>query len=169
MAGDDDRSALLLADALNHVGDSHLGRWVEIVERLIQEKNLRIDDHRSDDANLLSVALREITEILLGSHDFIVHKALKLRQSLLQGTSLIADCAELAATEAKYDGIDVTFSPMVDLVRDARWGRVMESGGEDPYWGGEVGKATIRGYHKGGIACCVKHFAGYGAAEAGKE
>ena len=84
-------------------------------------------------------------------------------------TSLIEDCAELAATEAKYDGIDVTFSPMVDLVRDARWGRVMESGGEDPYWGGEVGKATIRGYHKGGIACCVKHFAGYGAAEAGKE
>ena len=84
-------------------------------------------------------------------------------------TSLIEECAELAATEAKYDGIDVTFSPMVDLVRDARWGRVMESGGEDPYWGGEVGKATIRGYHKGGIACCVKHFAGYGAAEAGKE
>ena len=84
-------------------------------------------------------------------------------------TSLIEDCAELAATEAKYDGIDVTFSPMVDLVRDARWGRVMESGGEDPYWLGEVGKATIRGYHKGGIACCVKHFAGYGAAEAGKE
>ena len=84
-------------------------------------------------------------------------------------TSLIEDCAELAATEAKYDGIDVTFSPMVDLTRDARWGRVMEGGGEDPYWGGEVGKATIRGYHKGGIACCVKHFAGYGAAEAGKE
>ena len=84
-------------------------------------------------------------------------------------TSLIEDCAKLSATEAKYDGIDVTFSPMVDLTRDARWGRVMESGGEDPYWGGEVGKATIRGYHKGGIACCVKHFAGYGAAEAGKE
>ena len=48
VAGDDDRGALLLADALNHVGDSHLRRWVEIVERFIQEKNLRIDDHRSD-------------------------------------------------------------------------------------------------------------------------
>lgn len=84
-------------------------------------------------------------------------------------TALIESCAELAATEAKYDGIDVTFSPMVDLSRDARWGRVMEGAGEDPYWGGEVGKATIRGYHKGGIACCVKHFAGYGAAEAGRE
>ena len=82
---------------------------------------------------------------------------------------LIEDCAELAATEAKYDGVDVTFSPMVDLCRDARWGRVMESAGEDPYWSGEVGKAMIRGYHKGGIACCVKHFAGYGAAEAGRD
>ena len=84
-------------------------------------------------------------------------------------TALIEDCACLAAAEAKYDGVDVTFSPMVDLVRDSRWGRVMESAGEDPYWTGEVGKAFIRGYHKGGIACCVKHFAGYGAAEAGRE
>ncbi len=82
---------------------------------------------------------------------------------------LIEDCAELSAIEARYDGIDVTFSPMVDLSRDARWGRVMESGGEDPYWSGEVGKAFIRGYHKGGIGCCVKHFAGYGAGEAGRD
>lgn len=84
-------------------------------------------------------------------------------------TALIEDCAELAATEASCDGVDVTFSPMVDLGRDARWGRVMEGAGEDPYWSGEVGKAMIRGYHRGGIACCVKHFAGYGAAEAGRE
>lgn len=84
-------------------------------------------------------------------------------------TQLVEDCACFAATEAKYDGVDVAFSPMVDLGRDARWGRVMEGAGEDPYWSGEVGKAFIRGYHKGGIACCVKHFAGYGAAEAGRE
>lgn len=58
---------------------------------------------------------------------------------------------------------------MVDLVRDARWGRVMESAGEDPYLCGQVGKAYIRGYHNGGVACCVKHFAAYGAAEAGME
>lgn len=82
---------------------------------------------------------------------------------------IIEDCAEIAAVEAKYDGIDVTFSPMVDLVRDARWGRVMESAGEDAFLGGEVGKAYIRGYHRGGLACCVKHFAAYGAAEGGKE
>lgn len=83
--------------------------------------------------------------------------------------SLVEECAEIAAIEAKHDGIDVTFSPMVDLVRDARWGRVMESAGEDPYLAGEVGKAFIRGYHKGGLACCVKHFAAYGGAEAGRE
>ena len=59
--------------------------------------------------------------------------------------------------------------PTSALARDARWGRVVESAGEDPYLGGEVGKAFIRGYHKGGIACCVKHFAGYGAAEAGRD
>ena len=71
VAGDDDRGALLLADTLNHVGDSHLRRWIEIVERLIQEKNLRINNHCSDDTNLLAVALRKIAEILFGSHDFI--------------------------------------------------------------------------------------------------
>lgn len=82
---------------------------------------------------------------------------------------LIELCAKMAAEEAKLDGIDVTFSPMVDLSRDARWGRVMEGAGEDPYLIGEVGKAFIRGYHKGGIACCVKHIAAYGAAESGRD
>ena len=82
---------------------------------------------------------------------------------------LMEDCAEMAAMESKYDGVDVTAAPMVDLVRDARWGRVMESGGEDPYLSGEMGKAFIRGYHKAGVGVCVKHFAGYGAAEAGKD
>lgn len=82
---------------------------------------------------------------------------------------LVEDCAQMAAVEARYDGVDVTFSPMVDLVRDPRWGRVVESAGEDPYLSGEVGKAFIRGYHKGGIACCVKHLAAYGAAEAGRD
>ena len=84
-------------------------------------------------------------------------------------TELVEACAFVAATEAKCDGVDVTFSPMVDLVRDARWGRVMESAGEDPYLSGEMGKAFIRGYHDGGLACCVKHFAAYGAAEGGRE
>ncbi len=83
--------------------------------------------------------------------------------------ALVEDCAEMSAKEAKANGIDVTFSPMVDLTRDCRWGRVMEGTGEDKYLNGEMGKAFIRGYHKGGIACCVKHFACYGAVEAGRD
>lgn len=81
----------------------------------------------------------------------------------------VEQCAEMSAKEARANGVHVTFSPMVDLVRDARWGRVAESTGEDSYLNGEMGKAFIRGYQKGGLAACVKHFAGYGASESGKD
>lgn len=82
---------------------------------------------------------------------------------------LMRDCAEMAATEAVLDGVNVTFAPMVDLARDARWGRVMETSGEDPYLNSLIAKATVEGFKKGGIATCVKHFAAYGGALAGKD
>lgn len=82
---------------------------------------------------------------------------------------LVEKCAEMSAIEAKANGVMVTFAPMVDLVRDARWGRVMESTGEDPYLNGLMGRAFIRGIKKGGLAVCLKHFAAYGACEAGKD
>lgn len=114
-----------------------------------------------------------ITEPIVVMHD-VIHGyrtvyPIPLQMACSFDADLVEDCAEMAAIEAKYDGIDATFSPMADLARDARWGRVMESSGEDPYLSGEMAKAFIRGYHKGGIACCVKHFYGYGAAEAGME
>ena len=86
---------------------------------------------------------------------------------------LAHDLAQMAAKEAALDGMSVTFAPMVDLVRDPRWGRVMESSGEDPYLNGEMAKATVEGYQgdmgKYNIAACVKHYAAYGAAEAGRD
>ncbi|MBO5357380.1 MAG: beta-glucosidase BglX [Clostridia bacterium] len=86
---------------------------------------------------------------------------------------LAKELAGMAAKEASLDGVSVTFAPMVDLVRDPRWGRVMESSGEDPYLNGEMAKATVQGYQgdmgKYNIAACVKHFAAYGAAEAGRD
>ena len=86
---------------------------------------------------------------------------------------LAKELAQMAAKEAALDGMCVTFAPMVDLVRDPRWGRVMESSGEDPYLNGEIAKATVEGYQgnmgKYNIAACVKHFAAYGAAEAGRD
>lgn len=87
--------------------------------------------------------------------------------------TLAKELAQMAAKEASLDGVSVTFAPMVDLVRDPRWGRVMESSGEDPYLNGEMARATVEGYQgdmgKYNIAACVKHFAAYGAAEAGRD
>ncbi|MBQ9743504.1 MAG: beta-glucosidase BglX [Clostridia bacterium] len=86
---------------------------------------------------------------------------------------LASELASMAAKEASLDGVSVTFAPMVDLVRDPRWGRVMESSGEDPYLNSEMAKATVRGFQgdmgKYNLAACVKHFAAYGAAEAGRD
>ena len=83
--------------------------------------------------------------------------------------NLARDCAEMAGKEAVLDGVNVTFAPMVDLARDARWGRVMETSGEDTYLNCLIAAATVQGFQKSGIATCVKHFAAYGAAEAGKD
>jgi len=87
----------------------------------------------------------------------------------------VENLARMSANESAAAGLHVTFSPMVDLVRDARWGRVMESTGEDPYLNGLLGAAMVKGYQgddvkkKGNVAACVKHFAAYGAAEAGRD
>jgi beta-glucosidase len=84
--------------------------------------------------------------------------------------------AKIAAKEASVSGVHVTFAPMVDLVRDPRWGRVMESTGEDPYLNSEFAKAFVRGFQgkdlkndTGRVAACVKHFAAYGAPEGGRD
>ena len=77
--------------------------------------------------------------------------------------------AAIAAREAGADGIGWTFSPMVDVSRDPRWGRVSEGAGEDPYLVSEYARAMVRGYQDNGLLACVKHFALYGAAEAGRD
>ncbi|NQZ77693.1 MAG: beta-glucosidase BglX [Ekhidna sp.] len=82
--------------------------------------------------------------------------------------------AQVAAREAASQGVHWTFSPMVDISRDARWGRIMESGGEDPYLSSQVAAALVKGYQGDlsevtTIAACAKHFAGYGFAEGGRD
>jgi beta-glucosidase len=89
--------------------------------------------------------------------------------------AVIEKSARIAATEASADGICWTFSPMVDLARDPRWGRIAEGGGEDPYLGAQIAAAMVRGYQgddlkkNNTIMACVKHYAMYGAAEAGRD
>ena len=89
--------------------------------------------------------------------------------------ALIEKSARIAAQEASADGICWTFSPMVDIARDPRWGRASEGSGEDAYLGSEIAKAMVKGYQgddltkNNTILACVKHFALYGAAEAGRD
>ena len=88
---------------------------------------------------------------------------------------LIKRSARIAAIEASADGINWTFSPMVDIARDPRWGRIAEGSGEDPYLGSQIAKAMVNGYQGSSYAgntsimSCVKHYAMYGAAEAGRD
>ncbi len=90
----------------------------------------------------------------------------------------VEQSARIAAVEASADGICWTFSPMVDISRDPRWGRFSEGNGEDPFLGGQIAKAMVRGYQGVGdkmyasnsnIMACVKHYALYGAGEAGRD
>ncbi len=89
--------------------------------------------------------------------------------------ALVTDLAHMAAIEARTAGVDWVYSPMVDIARDARWGRCTEGAGEDPYLGSAIARAYIKGYQQdslsaaGSVAASVKHFAAYGAAEGGRE
>lgn len=109
-------------------------------------------------------------------HGFKTIFPIPLGQAASFDSQLVQDGARIAAIEARSTGINWTFAPMLDISRDARWGRIAESLGEDPYLGGQLGAAMVRGFQgngnladPGSIAACVKHFIGYGAAEGGRD
>ena len=89
--------------------------------------------------------------------------------------AMVEHVQSMAAKEASAVGINWTFAPMVDIARDPRWGRIMEGAGEDPFLGSQMAAAQVRGFQGGRIGspnhllACVKHFAGYGAAEGGRD
>jgi beta-glucosidase len=89
--------------------------------------------------------------------------------------ALVERASRIAAKEATKEGIRWTYSPMVDIARDARWGRIVEGAGEDPYLGSAMAIAYVRGYQGArlddpeSMLACIKHFVGYGAAEAGRD
>ena len=88
---------------------------------------------------------------------------------------LMAECADVARKEAAACGVHVTFNPMVDTARDARWGRILETNSEEPLINSRMGAALVRVTQgddlsdPGNVACCVKHYAAYGAGEAGRD
>ena len=108
-------------------------------------------------------------------HGFATVMPIPLGQAASWNPEIVRNGARIAALEAAASGINWTFAPMIDISRDARWGRIAESLGEDPHLASELGVAMIRGFQgndltaSGTIAACAKHFAGYGASESGRD
>lgn len=108
-------------------------------------------------------------------HGYKTVSPIPLAEAASWDLEIIQKSAEMAAAEAAASGINWTFAPMVDISRDARWGRVMEGAGEDPYLGSRIGVARIKGFQGEDLSdvftviACAKHFAGYGFAESGKD
>jgi beta-glucosidase len=107
-------------------------------------------------------------------HGYKTISPIPLAEAASWDLQAIQKSAEIAAEESASAGINWTFAPMIDVTRDARWGRVMEGAGEDPFLGSKIAVARIKGFQGNlssnkNIIACAKHFAGYGFAEAGKE
>ena len=108
-------------------------------------------------------------------HGYRTEFPVPLALSATWDPALVERAARVAARESSHAGVRWTYSPMVDIARDARWGRIVEGAGEDPYLGSAMAAAYVRGYQgaklsdPGSIAACTKHFVGYGAAEAGRD
>lgn len=102
-------------------------------------------------------------------HGFRTIYPIPLGQGATWNPDLVEKAAALTADEAVSAGIRWTFSPMVDVARDPRWGRVAEGYGEDTYLASQMASAAVRGYQSHALAACVKHFAGYSASEGGRD
>jgi len=108
-------------------------------------------------------------------HGYRTIMPIPLGEACAWDQGLWEDTARVAAKEATAAGIHMTFAPMVDVAKDARWGRVSEGAGEDAYLTSLFGMAKVKGFQgndlskEDSMAACVKHFAGYGAGEAGKD
>ncbi|MFC7321689.1 beta-glucosidase BglX [Halobacillus campisalis] len=132
--------------------------------KYIQKKHL--------ESNRLNIPLLFMSDIV---HGFKTIFPVPLAIGCSWDTELAEQSAAIAAKEAAVSGVHVSFAPMVDLSRDPRWGRVMESTGEDPFLNGSFARSFVRGFQGNleedhyKVAACVKHFAAYGAPEGGRD
>ena len=160
------------ADAVDLVGDDlrsgRLGSVLNVVDVEVVNEMQRIAVEESR----LGIPLLIGRDVI---HGFKTVMPIPLGQAATWNPDVVRDGARVAALEASSSGVNWTFAPMIDISRDARWGRIAESLGEDPYLASEMGVAMIEGFQgddlsaAGTIGACAKHFAGYGAAEAGRD
>ena len=128
------------------------------------------DKHMAEDRNKIPLAF--MMDVI---HGYKTIYPITLGMGASFDPELMKECTKMAAKEASAGGVHVTFAPMVDYSRDARWGRIMENCGEDPYLNCVMGAAQVEAFQgedisdPDNVAACVKHFAAYGGAEAGRD
>ena len=156
------------AQKLEHIKKGLVGSMLNVrgVENVMAVQKIAVEESR------LGIPLIIGFDVI---HGYKTISPIPLAESASWDLEAIEASARMAAEEASAAGINWTFAPMVDISRDARWGRVMEGGGEDPFLGSEIAKARVKGFQgedlsaNNTIAATAKHFAGYGFAEAGKD
>lgn len=149
-------------DQINNVGSVLNVSGAEMT-RKIQEKHLETSRHK--------IPLIFMGDLVYGFKT-VLPSPMGIGSTWNRG--LVESAYKMIANEGSASGVHVTFSPMVDLVRDPRWGRVLESTGEDVYLNGEYARAMVKGFQNDfepgtSMAACVKHFAAYGAGEGGRD
>ncbi len=142
------------------------------VLNLLGAKNTRLLQEQVVENTRLKIPLIFAYDVI---HGYKTIFPIPLGESCSWDLAIIEQTAKVAAKEAAASGLQWTFAPMVDISRDARWGRVMEGAGEDPFLGSKIAEARINGFQGNSlkdsftIAACAKHFAGYGFVESGKD
>lgn len=156
--------SLILATSATAGNDAQPASSAGLVDRL---QRIAIDETR------LGVPILAARDIIHGHHTVF---PIPLGQACGWDAPMVEAACRAAAVEASADGVRWTFSPMIDICRDPRWGRIAEGYGESAFLTGELGAAAVHGYQKRGdlaapdaIAACAKHLAGYGAAEGGRD
>ena len=159
----------LIADHLRHeLQSGRIGSVLNVVDVELVNELQRIATEESR----LGIPLLIGRDVI---HGFKTIMPIPLGQAATWNPDVVRAGAHVAAVEAAATGVNWTFAPMIDIARDARWGRIAESLGEDPYLAGELGVAMVRGFQGDDlsdnytIAACAKHFAGYGASESGRD
>lgn len=166
--GDIKTGAAVSQDAEKYIVDGKLGAVLNMttLERIKKTQQIAVTKSR------LKIPLLFGLDVI---HGYKTIFPIPLGLSCTWDMNLIKRSAQIAASETSADGINWTFSPMVDISRDPRWGRVAEGGGEDPFLGSEIAKAMVKGYQgddlslPNTILACVKHYALYGAPDAGRD
>lgn len=167
-AGDVNTGLAQSTGIIAKIKDGQVGGLFNIrgVDKIKQTQKVAIEESR------LGIPLLFAMDVI---HGYKTVFPIPLGLSCTWDMNLIERTARIAAQEATAEGIAWTFSPMVDIARDPRWGRIAEGSGEDAYLGSEVARAMVRGYQGDDLSAnntmmsCAKHFALYGAAEAGRD